>query len=224
MISLAFILPERFRERLVIAGFSQSSLARKLGISQTAIGKLATGDPSGTKHIHLIARELGTTPAYLTGETDDPDQDAIPLPSKATLSEQLGLCAVRELDLTFGMGATYLDVPVTATTRYFSHDWIRTYTHANPDALLFAHGLGDSMSPTILDSDLLLIDASQQSIRLADKIWAIAFGEVGMIKRLRPMPDGSVAILSDNPLVPETRAVDGEMSVLGRVVAAVRKI
>lgn len=205
------------------AKISQASLAKKIGVSQAAVQKVTSGSSYGSKYIHIIARELGTTAAYLTGETDDPDEGAVPLPTPSIIADQLGLIAVRELDLTFGMGATYLDVPVTTTVRYFSHDWIRIYTHANPDALMFAQGVGDSMAPTILDSDLLLIDASQQSVNLGDKIWAVAYGEVGMIKRLRPMPDGSVKILSDNPLIPPESAVDGEMSVLGRVVAVVRK-
>ncbi|NVE96087.1 hypothetical protein HUO12_14370, partial [Altererythrobacter sp. JGD-16] len=55
-------------------------------------------------------------------------------------------------------------------------------------------------------------------------IWAFSFGGVGMIKRLRPRPDGSVAILSDNPSVPEDRAVDDELHLIGRVVARVAKL
>ena len=42
--------------------------------------------------------------------------------------------------------------------------------------------------------DIVLIDRRQDSPRIADLIWAFAFGEIGMIKRLRPMPDGSVKI------------------------------
>jgi transcriptional regulator with XRE-family HTH domain len=67
---------ERFRQRLRDTGISQAELARRIGISQQAIGKLATGGAYGSKHLHRIARELGTTPAYLAGETDDPNADA----------------------------------------------------------------------------------------------------------------------------------------------------
>jgi len=57
---------------------SQSELGRRVGVSQATIYKLLTGESYGTKHLHLIARELGTTPAYLTGEIDDPDDGAPP--------------------------------------------------------------------------------------------------------------------------------------------------
>jgi transcriptional regulator with XRE-family HTH domain len=62
----------RLRERMHAAGISQAELARRIRVSQQAIGKLAAGGAYGSKHLHRIARELGTTPAYLTGETDDP--------------------------------------------------------------------------------------------------------------------------------------------------------
>ena len=59
---------------------SQSELARRVGVSQATIYKLTTGETYGSKSLHRIARELGTTPAYLTGETDDPDEGAPPPP------------------------------------------------------------------------------------------------------------------------------------------------
>jgi transcriptional regulator with XRE-family HTH domain len=52
---------------------TQGELARRIGVSQQTISRLAAGERYGTKHLHRIARELGTTPAYLAGETDDPD-------------------------------------------------------------------------------------------------------------------------------------------------------
>lgn len=57
---------------------SQSELARRVGVSQTTIAKLLSGKGYGSKHLHRIARELQTTPAYLEGETDDPNLGAPP--------------------------------------------------------------------------------------------------------------------------------------------------
>lgn len=57
---------------------SQSGLARRVGVTQTTIRKLLSGG-YGSKHLHRIARELETTPAYLTGETDDPSLGAEPV-------------------------------------------------------------------------------------------------------------------------------------------------
>ncbi|SEM73074.1 Helix-turn-helix [Sphingomonas gellani] len=95
-------LGERIAERRLAKGFSQSALARRSGLSQATIGKLEAGISSGSSHLHRIARELGTTPEYLTGEINDPEVGAPPplpspmiqhllmpvaLPSEAALTE-----------------------------------------------------------------------------------------------------------------------------------------
>ena len=132
---------------------------------------------------------------------------------------------IQQWDIAYGMGGgTYLDLPVTGETHKFSRSWLRQFTHAPPNQIFMAAGTGDSMMPTLLDADIVVIDTSQREVRLADKIWAAAYGQTGIIKRLRPMPDGSVKILSDNPNVPPETAYDGELSVVGRVVAVVRKM
>ncbi len=217
------IIGERIEELLVAKGWSQAELARRIGVSQQSVWKLVSGNAQSSKYLNKIAQLLETTPAYLSGEADVADEGYVPLPSTEDVAVELGLVPVREIDLRYGMGATDLDVPVTTTVRHFSKEWIRTYTSASPDDLFFAQGVGDSMAPTIQDSDLLLIDASQKSVFMADKIWACAYGNSGMIKRLRQMPDGSVKILSDNQNVPPELAYDGELHVLGRVVAIIRK-
>ena len=215
---------ERIATLRTALGLTQAALAREVGVQQGTIAKLETGLSSGSSHLHKIARILKTTPSYLACETDDPSEGYVPVPSVQTVADSLGLVPVRELDLSLGMGVTYLDVPVTEKMRHFDRGWLRTYTHADPEHLLFTQGVGDSMQPTIHDSDLLLIDTSQQTITMADKIWAIAYANCGAVKRLRPRADGGVEMISDNALVPNETAYDGEMHVLGRVVAIVRKM
>ncbi len=60
------------------AGFSQSELARRVGVTQGAIAKVANNNPNGSSFLHKIAQHLGTSPAYLTGEIDDPVAGAPP--------------------------------------------------------------------------------------------------------------------------------------------------
>lgn len=69
------VVGERIRERLETLGMSQRELGRRVGLTQPAIGNLIHRNKTGTSHLHRIARELGTTPAYLSGETDDPTAD-----------------------------------------------------------------------------------------------------------------------------------------------------
>lgn len=67
---------DRLKERMSALDYSQARLARQVGVSQQTIAKLSTGESAGSRFLHKIARALQTTPAYLEGETDDPDCDA----------------------------------------------------------------------------------------------------------------------------------------------------
>lgn len=55
---------------------SQAELARRVRVDQSTINGLVRGTAKATKHLHQIARELKTTPSYLSGETDDPAGEA----------------------------------------------------------------------------------------------------------------------------------------------------
>ncbi len=224
---------DRIRERLKVLKRSQGWLARAVELSPQAISKMANGGTSETPKLYQIARALGTTVEYLSGESEktsaavtekhsayraQPDDERPAKPARTDLVN------VPELDLRYGMGATNVDVPIGKTMRQFSRSWLRQFTNARPEDLAWAQGIGDSMTPTFLDSDLLLIDTSDTDIAISDKFWAIAYGNSGMVKRLRPMPDGSVKIISDKPGLSEERAYDGEMHVIGRIAALVRKM
>lgn len=214
-------------------GWSQAELARRVGISTQAVWKLVKGDGQGSKHLHKIARELGTTPEFLESGTEvGTVTEALPKPELASHLRPLEhededdeIVEVMELDLAFGMGGGgYLDLPVKTKPRRFTRGWLRLFTQAPPSRIFIAQGIGDSMAPTIMNADIVIIDSSENRVRMGDQIWAVAYGETGLIKRLRPMPDGGVKIMSDNPLVEAEMAYDGELHVVGKVVAVVRRM
>lgn len=109
------IMGLRIRNRMAAMGLSQAELARRVGITQPSIFKLITSNKTGSAHLHRIARELATTPAYLAGETDDPSTDAPPpqpvprfqhvtlavaLPSTPALTEAFGAILKASRDLS----------------------------------------------------------------------------------------------------------------------------
>lgn len=143
---------------------------------------------------------------------------------QSALQADPDLVEIDQIDLRFGMGATYLDGPVESEKRVFSRSWLRNFTRAAPEQLFWTLGDGDSMEPTIRSGEVILIDRSQDTLRSADGIWAVTVGDIVQIKRLRPRANGAVEILSDNPSVPPDVAVDGELHVIGRVVAVVRRL
>lgn len=223
-------LGQRIEDRLEAAEISQSELARRVGTRQSTINSLIHGKSQSSSYLHKIARELRTTVEYLTGETDDPSIEALTdrrLPydyGGPSRRDNEDLVEIAEIDARYGLGETDISGPIASEMRTFSRGWLQTITRTAPEYLFWAITQGDSMEPTIRSGELVLIDRSQDTLRERDQIWACTVSDFGAIKRLRPMSDGSVAILSDNPNVPEDRAFDEELFIIGRVIARVGKL
>lgn len=213
------LLAQLLRKR----GLSQSELARRVGISQQSIHKLITGASRGSTHIAKIARELGTTAAYLSGETDDPSEGAIPAPTERDIAEHLDLVAIAEIDQDYGMGGSFTADYVEEKVHHFPRTWIESITPSPPGLLTIARGRGDSMDPTIRDRDMVIIDRSRTMLDEQDAIWALAVGQIGMIKRLRARGE-SIVIKSDNQLVGDEEVSGEEVTLVGRVVFVGRRV
>jgi len=215
------ITAQRLEEAMEERGLDQSELARIVGCSPAAINQILSGKTRNSRFLPVIATRLGKPLSYLQGASNDPD-DYGPRSADLIDSDEV---QIDSIDLAYGMGGTFLDsdaVEVSKST--FSRGWLRQYTESPPEHLFSATGVGDSMYPTIHDRDGIIADRSRRRIDQGDRIWAIVFGGFGMIKRLRPMPDGTVRIMSDNPQVSDEIATDGDLTIIGRVVAIVRSV
>jgi len=205
----------------VFAHGTASGVAAKAGISRQSLNAIMNAEATpkvGT--LRAIANALNCS----MDEFIDPEaSDALPQEG-GDLPAVEGFAQIGEIDLAYGLGATFVDGMVVAeTARYFPLDWVRRYTLSPPSALRFAPGKGNSMSPTIDDGDIMLIDLNDTSPSFADLIWVCAIGEMGMVKRLGTRPGGTIVIKSDNPVVPDEVAADGEIHIIGRVVAVIKK-
>ncbi len=136
-----------------------------------------------------------------------------------------GLAMIPQLELGFSMGggSVFEDYPSQGVMP-FQRDWLRGLMRGRLDQLFVARGDGDSMEPTLKDGDIVLIDTAQRDILQQDRIWAVSYGDLGMIKRVRRLPGGTYQLISDNPNVTPISAYDGEMHVIGRVVWIGRRI
>lgn len=141
------------------------------------------------------------------------------------VAKSLGLSLIPELELGYSMGggSIFADYRQTGFVP-FQHEWLRTLMRGSVSDLFVARGEGDSMQPTLLDGDVVLVDTAQKNITQQDRIWAVAWGDLGMIKRVRRTPGGTYQLLSDNASVSTIEAADEEMHVVGRVIWIGRRI
>lgn len=70
---------ERIEQRRIAMGItSQAELARRAKMNQSTLNGLIRKPYRWSPYLPAIARALGTTVAFLSGETDDPDEGAPP--------------------------------------------------------------------------------------------------------------------------------------------------
>lgn len=207
-------------------GLQPSRLAAEAGLAATTILRPFNGTSTSRLSAPTLEKLKLKFPTF-PGWGELPAASRASSSSPAPQAKRDDLVDVRQIDLSFGLGAAYMDTEIIedqAETMSFPIAWLKMITPSPPELLYWARGMGNSMEPTISDGDVILIDRSQVDVRFGDLYWAISYGQIGMIKRLRPMPDGGVKILSDNPAVTPETAYDGELHVFGRVVAVVKNL
>ena len=84
---------------------------------------------------------------------------------------------------------------------------------------------GDSMSPTLNEGDMVMVDMGQQSVT-SGKIYMLRVGEELMMKRLENRPNGILLIRSDNPTYEAIELqthVENDVEIFGRMVWSCRE-
>lgn len=99
-------------------------------------------------------------------------------------------------------------------------DWLKRNLNHTSGQLATVLVMGDSMQPTLLDGDTIIIDRGACELSV-DAIYAMHLMGQRLVKRVQCKFDGSVVIISDNAAyeretVPRARV--GEIEVLGRMV------
>ncbi|WP_338665028.1 S24 family peptidase [Pararoseomonas sp. SCSIO 73927] len=106
-----------------------------------------------------------------------------------------------------------------------TEEYIRRVLGRQPKHMALLEALGDSMAPTIESGDILMIDVSVLTIRFSS-VYVIRLAEQLLVKRLQLMFNGTIKIISDNPLYGE-ETVDprkDQLDVVGEVVWSGGKI
>ena len=150
---------------------------------------------------------------------------AIPdIPPTRGVADGDGSIALKRINLGFAMGdGTNLDDYVEEGTIDFDANLLRVITQSPPHRIVVADGVGDSMQPTLLDSDMIVIDTLQNQLNKWDRIWAMSLHGAGAVKRLGPADRGMVEVISDNPGIPNRTVKLEDVRIIGRVVWSGRR-
>lgn len=108
---------------------------------------------------------------------------------------------------------------------HFRQSWIRHKLKASPAQLRIMHVEGDSMAPTLLGGDAVLVDMTRQ-LPNPPGISVLDDGMGLVAKRLEHIPNcdpPAVRVISDHKLYPEYDRNADEIRIIGRSCSMVRR-
>jgi repressor LexA len=196
--------PDAQRAALIAAmaaqGASLAELSRVIGRNPAYLQQyLSRGSPRelAERDRHRLAAYLGIDDAQLGG----PGRGAVPIP---------------RLDIGASAGSGALaDAEAQRAGLRFPPALLRQIG-VRAEAASMIRVTGDSMEPTLVDGDEILVDGDRRRVDARGGIFVVRVEGELLVKRLRPAV-GGIDLVSDNPAYPVRFARGGCFDVLGRV-------
>lgn len=119
-------------------------------------------------------------------------------------------------------GAETPSAPMGSEFIALRHDWLRAICGVDPERVALEIAVGESMTPTIQDGSVLLIDTNDRSFGNFG-IYVLEINGQRLVKRVQHRHDGSLVLISDNSAyLPDfvDKAAADTVTVVGRVVWA----
>jgi len=203
-----------FRSRLaqVLAKFgSVAALARAIGVSNNAIYKWLQGDGQpNLSNLVGLSRAARVSIEWLATGRGAPARKGAAAPR--SMAE--GYTFMPRFDAR-GKPALMNDQIVDSLA--LSNDWVRTRLHTEPRNLLLLEIAGDSMAPTLNQTDLAIVDLGEPRFR-RDAIYVLRHADELAVRRLQRRPDGKLIIKSDNPAYEPVVAARETIAIIGSVI------
>jgi phage repressor protein C with HTH and peptisase S24 domain len=181
-------------------------------------------------HLKPFAKHLGYTPEQILlwgrypgtgeGESSDAREELRRVPELDTRGDPGSGVPKREVR----KDGRHAD-PIKSEGWVFPASFVREQLHSSPERLLVIEANGDSMAPTVVSGDRVIVDTGHKT-PTPDGLYAIrdAFGGI-VIKRLqvmRPAKQAHVKIISDNPKQGSEEVPLSELEVVGKVVCCLK--
>ena len=142
---------------------SVAELARRIGVSDNAIYKWLSGrgQPS-VANLVALAKASKVSIEWLATGREPPAAQRV---SRRMTDENDEFAYVPRYDARVGAGAIPLRSEQIVDYLAFKTEWVRARLSTDPRNLLLIEALGDAMTPTLEDSDLLLVDFGEPHFR-----------------------------------------------------------
>lgn len=204
-------------DRLVKSqGSSYAQLSRLLGRNDAYIQQyVKRGSPAwlDERDRRLLAQFFGVDEKLLDGSgAASPHRPALLIVPKLDVQASAGFGSITGLEATLGHYG-------------FDQKWLKRISGGKPENLSIVQVKGDSMAPTLVDGDDILVERVTGSTRMREGIYVLQYDDSLLVKRIGLGPAGRLHITSDNQAYPSWPDRDArEVTLVGRVVWAGRTI
>jgi len=224
---------------------SRSELVRLSGVSKQQLSRLENSlIRLRLDHLKPFAGPLGYTPEQIllwgrypgTGGSHIESSDV--LREEAAHDEPLGPSPgqVPELDTRAGLGGGGVPArelrkdgrhadPLKSEGWLFPGSFVREQLHSSPSRLLVIDTTGDSMAPTIVSGERVIVDTSHKTptpdglYAIRDTLNSIVIKRLQVVRSSRPP---RVKIISDNANHPSEETSLGELEIVGKVLCCLK--
>lgn len=201
------------------SGMSLTAIAKGIGVSSTTLTR-PVNDPD---HNFLIKQSTIDAVAALTGVPIDAGSAPVHVEPGEAGPDGSKLIPVYDVAASAGFGSL-VDYEAQTHSLAFPPDYLRTLTSSSPQNLAIIAVKGESMEPTLLDNDIVLVDMSKRHMGF-EGMFVIRQNETLLVKRASmAAKKGFVKLLSDNQMYPPIDAELAEIEVIGKVLWYGRKV
>ena len=212
-------------------GMSERSVSIAAGMSADGVRnwrrRMEKGEEPGAnlRSLEQMAQVLGVSRDWLV-DGIAPDNADIVDPTAgpgAFMQAALRQVAVYDIEASAGDGAVVtMDDPLFNIG--FSQEMLSDITSAQNDELAVIRVRGDSMLPTLMDGDMMLVDTTKRNLNY-DGMFILRYGDVLRVKRIDVNPaTRRLLVKSDNPAYDPFEVDRDDLDVIGRVVWVGRKV
>jgi transcriptional regulator with XRE-family HTH domain len=228
-------------------GMTRSELVRRSGISKQQLSRLENGQiRMRLDHLKPFAAVLGYSPEQIllwgrypgTPAASGHLESSEVLREEAAHEEPLGPPPgqIPELDTRAGLGGGGLPArevrkdgrhadPLKAEGWVFPDSFVREQLHTYTGRLLVIETNGDSMAPTVMSGERVVIDTGHRTptpdglYAIRDTFESIVVKRLQVLRATRP---ARVKIISDNPNHPSEEMPLVELEVVGKVLCCLK--
>ncbi|MDR2604947.1 MAG: helix-turn-helix domain-containing protein [Desulfovibrio sp.] len=205
------ITSEALRYWLAKRELTQTALAEKAGLAQNYISQIRAGTRAGSLDaLQKLATALDLSLPEFFACRDETRPD---------------LVFVERLKARPRAGSGGLETDPDPVGLYSFHSSFIARKHGDEESMKLFEVAGDSMVPTLMDGDLIMVNLREKNVR-SGCIYLVRMEDELMVKRLENRPGGVLLIRSDNRAyedIPVNRGSGADVEVLGRMVWSCRE-